>query len=105
MALAKPQRQHRIVGLLAAQAVTSQAHLVELLAAEGVTATQATVSRDLEDLGAIKVRVAAGDTVSAIPALPAEQRAHEDHLDRKRVGQGKSVSVSVATGGRRNTKK
>src|SRR3546814_1964834 len=67
MALAKPQRQHRIVGLLAEQAVTSQAHLVELLAAEGVTATQATVSRDLEDLGAIKVRVAGGDTVYAIP--------------------------------------
>src|SRR3546814_14604156 len=82
MALAKPQRQHRIVGLLAEQAVTSQAHLVELLAAEGVTATQATVSRDLEDLGAIKVRVAGGDTVYAIPELPAEPRAPEDHLRR-----------------------
>ena len=55
--LAKPQRQHRIARLLAEHAVTSQAQLVELLAAEGVSATQATVSRDLEDLGAIKVRV------------------------------------------------
>ncbi len=82
MALAKPQRQHRIARLLAEQAVTSQAHLVELLAAEGVQATQATVSRDLEDLGAIKVRVAGGDTVYAIPELPAEQRAPEDHLRR-----------------------
>ena len=82
MALAKPQRQHRIAKLLSEQAVTSQAHLVELLAAEGVTATQATVSRDLEDLGAIKVRVAGGDTVYAIPELPAEQRAPEDHLRR-----------------------
>lgn len=82
MALAKPQRQHRIVRLLAEQAVTSQSHLVELLAADGVAATQATVSRDLEDLGAIKVRVAGGDTVYAIPELPAEQRAPEDHLRR-----------------------
>jgi transcriptional regulator of arginine metabolism len=82
MALAKPQRQHRITRLLAEQAVTSQAHLVELLAADGVQATQATVSRDLEDLGAIKVRVAGGDTVYAIPELPAEQRAPEDHLRR-----------------------
>lgn len=80
--LAKPQRQHRIARLLAEQAVTSQAHLVELLAADGVTATQATVSRDLEDLGAIKVRVAGGETVYAIPELPAEQRAPEDHLRR-----------------------
>jgi transcriptional regulator of arginine metabolism len=82
MALAKPQRQHRIARLLAEQAVTSQAHLVELLAGDGVQATQATVSRDLEDLGAIKVRVAGGDTVYAIPELPAEQRAPEDHLRR-----------------------
>lgn len=82
MALAKPQRQHRIAKLLGEQAVTSQAHLVELLAADGVRATQATVSRDLEDLGAIKVRVPGGETVYAIPELPAEQRAPEDHLRR-----------------------
>jgi transcriptional regulator of arginine metabolism len=80
--LAKPQRQHRVVKLLAERAVTSQAHLVELLAAEGVQATQATVSRDLEDLGAIKVRVPGGETVYAIPELPTEQRAPEDHLRR-----------------------
>ena len=78
----KPQRQHRIGKLLSEQAVTSQAHLVELLAAEGVQATQATVSRDLEDLGAIKVRGAGGETVYAIPELPTEQRAPEDHLRR-----------------------
>ena len=80
--LAKPQRQHRIARLLAEQAVTSQAHLVDLLAAEGVSATQATVSRDLEDLGAIKVRVAGGETAYAIPELPTSQRAPEDHLRR-----------------------
>ncbi len=78
----KPQRQHRIVKLLAENAVASQTHLVELLASDGVTATQATVSRDLEDLGAIKVRVAGGETVYAIPEMPAEQRAPEDHLRR-----------------------
>jgi len=82
MALAKPQRQHRIAKLLAEQAVTSQPQLVDLLAADGVRATQATVSRDLEDLGAIKVRVPGGETVYAIPELPAEQRAPEDHLRR-----------------------
>ncbi|HKX70557.1 MAG TPA: arginine repressor [Acidimicrobiales bacterium] len=80
--LAKPQRQHRVARLLADNSVTSQSQLVELLAADGITATQATVSRDLEDLGAIKVRVPAGETVYAIPELPAEQRAPEDHLRR-----------------------
>jgi transcriptional regulator of arginine metabolism len=80
--LAKPQRQHRVARLLSDHAVTSQGQLVDLLAADGVTATQATVSRDLEDLGAIKVRVGGGDTVYAIPELPTEQRAPEDHLRR-----------------------
>jgi transcriptional regulator of arginine metabolism len=79
--LAKPQRQHRVARLLAEHPVASQGQLVELLAAEGVAATQATVSRDLDDLGAIKVR-GGGDTVYAIPELPTEQRAPEDHLGR-----------------------
>ena len=80
--LAKHQRQHRVARLLEQHAVTSQQQLVDLLAADGITATQATVSRDLEDLGAIKVRVAGGDSVYAIPELPTEQRAPEDHLRR-----------------------
>lgn len=78
----KNQRQHRIARILEQQAVSSQAELVELLAAEGVVATQATVSRDLEDLGAVKVRVPGGDTVYAIPEVPKDRFAPEDHLRR-----------------------
>ena len=80
--LAKPQRQHRIVRLLEQHAVVSQQQLVDLLAADGVVATQATVSRDLEELGAIKVRAAGGDSVYAIPELPKDQKAPEEHLRR-----------------------
>src|SRR6266566_3327910 len=58
--LGKPQRQHRIARLLEEQAISSQSQLVEMLAADGVMATQATVSRDLEELGAVKVRIRAG---------------------------------------------
>ena len=80
--LGKTQRQHLVAKLIEAQAVPNQAALVDLLATEGVVATQATVSRDLEDLGAIKIRMPGGDTAYAIPALPKEQRAPEDHLRR-----------------------
>jgi transcriptional regulator of arginine metabolism len=80
--LAKPQRQHRIAKILEQFAVTSQLQLVELLAEDGVVATQATVSRDLEDMGAVKVRVPGGDLVYAIPELPSDQVAPEDHLKR-----------------------
>lgn len=78
----KPQRQHLIAKLLAQHAVTSQERVVDLLAEEGVAATQATVSRDLDDLGAIKVRSADGEAVYAIPELPKDQKAPDDHLRR-----------------------
>ncbi|MCA1656453.1 MAG: arginine repressor [Actinobacteria bacterium] len=80
--MAKAQRQHRVSRLLEHHAVTSQGQLVELLAADGVVATQATVSRDLEELGAIKVRASGGEPVYAIPELPKDQVAPENHLRR-----------------------
>lgn len=82
MKVAKTQRQHRIERLLASHSVTSQTQLVELLSEDGVLATQATVSRDLDELGAVKVRVPGGDTVYAIPELPKDRVAPEDHLRR-----------------------
>jgi transcriptional regulator of arginine metabolism len=82
MRLAKTQRQHRIAMLLEANGVTSQAMLVDLLAAEGVLATQATVSRDLDELGAVKVRTGGGgESVYAVPEF--EHRVEsEEHLRR-----------------------
>ena len=80
--LGKTQRQHLVSRIIESTPVANQQALVDLLASEGVVATQATVSRDLEDLGAIKVRMPGGDSAYAIPALPKEQRAPEDHLRR-----------------------
>ena len=82
MRLAKHQRQHRIAKLLESQAVGSQAQLVDLLATEGIEATQTTVSRDLEELGAVKVRLPGGETGYALPELPIQQIAPTDHLRR-----------------------
>src|SRR4029450_12657350 len=48
-------RHARIVELIRERAVRSQTELAELLAADGVQVTQATLSRDLEELGAVKV--------------------------------------------------
>jgi transcriptional regulator of arginine metabolism len=82
MRLAKTQRQHRVAKLLEQHPVTSQGQLVDLLAEDGVVATQATVSRDLEELGAIKVRMAGSDPIYALPELPKDRIAPEDHLKR-----------------------
>ncbi|MGH9172353.1 MAG: arginine repressor [Acidimicrobiales bacterium] len=79
----RTRRQHVVSQLIGEQAVTSQEQLVELLAAQGIFATQATVSRDLEELGAVKVRMAGHDrTVYALPELPHDQFLPAEHLRR-----------------------
>jgi len=82
MKLSKNQRQHRIIQILEQRAVTSQLQLVDLLAAGDVEATQATVSRDLDEIGAVKVRAAGGESVYAVPELPKDRVAPEEHLRR-----------------------
>jgi len=80
--MTKTQRQHRIAQLLASTAVTSQAQLVGLLRGEGITATQATVSRDLVELGAVKVRGLDGQRALTLPASAVPAPAAPEHLRR-----------------------
>jgi transcriptional regulator of arginine metabolism len=86
MAQGKPQRHHRIARLLEEQVISSQVQLVELLATEGMVLTQATVSRDLEELGAVKVRIPGGQMAYAIPELAKDRVAPEEVL-RKVLGE------------------
>ncbi len=78
----KAQRQHRVAQLLESAQVHNQSQLVELLSASGVTVNASTVSRDLEELGAIKVRIPGGETAYAIPELPRSQVTPVNHLRR-----------------------
>ncbi|HEX6246871.1 MAG TPA: arginine repressor [Nocardioidaceae bacterium] len=68
MPTTKNARQQRIVELLGRHQVRSQTELAELLARSGVSVTQATLSRDLVELDAVKVRVPGGALVYAVPA-------------------------------------
>jgi transcriptional regulator of arginine metabolism len=52
----KERRRRAIADLIRGQALSSQEELAERLHAQGFAATQATISRDLEQLGAMKVR-------------------------------------------------
>lgn len=64
----KSARQQRIVELLGRHSVRSQTELADLLSEAGVSVTQATLSRDLVELDAVKVRVPSGALVYAVPA-------------------------------------
>ncbi len=64
----KNARQALIIELLEGREVRSQPELADLLGARGVHVTQATLSRDLVDLDAVKVRAPSGALVYAVPA-------------------------------------
>lgn len=66
-AATKTARHHRIVEILRRIPVRSQAELAERLAAAEVVVTQATLSRDLVELGAVRVRHPDGGLVYAVP--------------------------------------
>jgi transcriptional regulator of arginine metabolism len=53
---ARQRRQRAIADLLRAEPISSQEEVTERLSAAGFTVTQATVSRDLDQLGAVKVK-------------------------------------------------
>jgi transcriptional regulator of arginine metabolism len=66
--MTKGARQQKIVELLGRHTVRSQTELAELLAKAGLSVTQATLSRDLVELDAVKVRLPSGPLVYAVPA-------------------------------------
>ncbi|MCW3157980.1 arginine repressor [Micropruina sonneratiae] len=57
----KTARQARIVELISREPVRSQSELAGLLAREGVPVTQGTLSKDLVDVGAVRVRQGDGE--------------------------------------------
>jgi transcriptional regulator of arginine metabolism len=60
-------RRQRIVEILGSVQVRSQGQLEELLARDGLSITQGTLSRDLDELGAIKVRDENGTLIYSVP--------------------------------------
>jgi transcriptional regulator of arginine metabolism len=93
----KAARQARICSLLTSREVRSQAELGRLLAGEGVEVTQATLSRDLEEIGAVKVRRGRAGTVYAVPDEPPGPvlRALADSSDRRISRLASELLVSV----------
>jgi transcriptional regulator of arginine metabolism len=63
-------RRTRIIDALSSRSIQSQEELRAVLADEGFTVTQATLSRDLVDLGAVKVSNGDARSVYALPSEP-----------------------------------
>lgn len=80
--MTKAARHAQIEEILARHRVRSQAELVGLLADAGVQVTQATLSRDLDELGAVKLRDPDGSLVYALPGEGG------DRIPRTRAADG-----------------
>jgi transcriptional regulator of arginine metabolism len=65
--LSKAARQHLIASVIERDPIRSQAELVEVLNKSGIAATVSTVSRDLTELEAVRVRHSDGSLVYAVP--------------------------------------
>ncbi len=112
----KSHRQAVILEIVDAAAITSQEQLREKLRARGIDATQATLSRDVRDLGLIK-RPADGAYRRGLPAAdtPADpgirlRAAVDDYLRRHEVveqlvvlrtdpGQAQPLAVAIDRAG------
>ena len=84
-------RRQRIVELLSSRQVTSQNELLELLAGEGVATTQATLSRDLHDLGVAKT-----PSGYVLPQTPGPQPMAATGRQLERTLQREMAAIEIA---------
>jgi len=89
----KFERQGAILRLVTERQLTTQAELVEALREAGIDAVQTTVSRDIAQLGLVKVRSKDGRLVYALPGAADLDRLNELAAAMRRWAQG-----LVATG-------
>src|SRR5690625_5983817 len=76
----KVARQNLIAQILRTQRVRSQADLISELRNHEVVVSQGTLSRDLEELRAVRTRDADGTLSYALPAADASYRLDEGSL-------------------------
>ena len=65
--MSRAARQARILSLITSREVSSQAELAELLSDEQVAVSQGTLSKDLLEIGAVRIRGSKGNLVYAAP--------------------------------------
>ena len=71
----KNRRHELILEIISEQAVGTQELLIELLSEHGIKATQATLSRDIQQLNLVKQRDENGEFRCALPPAAAEEKS------------------------------
>jgi transcriptional regulator of arginine metabolism len=97
------ERQGAILRLVRERELSTQAEVADALREEGIDAVQATVSRDITQLGLVKVRLPGGRLVYALPGAGDAERLNELAAALKRwassiVPSGNLVVVQTPSG-------
>jgi transcriptional regulator of arginine metabolism len=91
----KVERQKKILALIGEKHVSTQAELAEALHDEGVDTVQTTVSRDIAQLGLVKVRNGDGKLVYALPGAADLRRFEELATAMRRWATGMTTAGSL----------
>ena len=94
--LTRTARLSKIIELLSTHEVRSQSELSDLLAADGLHVTQGTLSRDLVEVGAVRVRGSRGQLVYAVPGEYIAVATATDDLVRSNSATLEVTVVSAA---------
>ena len=107
--MSKPKRQEAILSMIAKHPISTQEELVDRLARAGMPTTQATVSRDIAELGLVRVAGPESHYVKPQEGLGAASPAgREDRLRRllkdlpMTVRRGQGIAVLTTTPGSAN---
>jgi transcriptional regulator of arginine metabolism len=90
----KAARHARVVELLTRHPVHSQGELAKLLSDEGLDVTQATLSRDLVEIGAVKLRAQDGSLIYAVPGEGGERIRRTRTTDSAETFDGRLVRLA-----------
>ena len=77
----KHTRQRHITALIRSRPIASQGELVQALADQGIECAQASISRDLAEMGVVKV-----DGAYRVPHLEAGKSSLVDHMSVEKAG-------------------
>jgi len=97
--ISSTRRQSIVLTLIKSGLVDSQITLVKLLAKEGIKVTQATASRDLEDLGAIRTRSESGILRYELGQMDAKSGTSAQNLIMSVSASGNLAVVRTPPGG------
>ncbi|KFI60967.1 arginine repressor [Bifidobacterium cuniculi] len=90
-------RLHAIEEALADHVVTSQSQLSQILADQGIEVTQATLSRDLDEMNAVKTRLVDGTVAYTLEVHAPADEAAQFSLERAQAQMAKVLPGLVTS--------